>query len=157
MSATRERLLFPIMSNNDTQFMTVLSGIFGECERVLKRPAGRLVFTFHHWDPNAWAELTIALKHAAFRLVNAYVLFSEHPISVHINNLNSIKHDSILVLAPADSIPAEAKEWSLLRQIDTGESEAFCRQCSEALGWFLASDCPSDEIRSGWKRLIEGK
>ncbi len=85
--------------DGNSGFMTVLSGIFAECGRVLKHRTGRLVFTFHHWDPNAWAELTIALKGAGFKLMNAYVVFSEHPISVHINNLNSVKHDCILVLA----------------------------------------------------------
>ena len=85
-------------ANGDTGFLNVISGIFHECGRVLKHQTGRLVFTFHHWDPNAWAELTIALKQAGFRLVNVYAVSSEHPISVHINNLNSIKHDAILVL-----------------------------------------------------------
>jgi adenine-specific DNA methylase len=83
-------------ADGDTGFLSVISGIFQECGRVLKHQTGRLVFTFHHWDPNAWAELTIALKQAGFRLVNVYAVSSEHPISVHINNLNSIKHDAIL-------------------------------------------------------------
>lgn len=76
-----------------SNFMRVLAGIFAECGRVLKKQTGRMVFTFHHWDPSAWAELTLALKSARFRLVNAYVVYSEHPISVHIRNLNSIRHN----------------------------------------------------------------
>jgi len=97
---------------NDANFMHTLAAIFQECARVLKPKTGRMVFTFHHWDPEAWAELTIALKTAGFYLRNRYVVFSENPISVHINNLNAIKHDTILVLTLKDStsrwMPLEA-------------------------------------------------
>ena len=142
-------------TNGTSSFMTVLADIFSECGRVLKRHTGRMVFTFHHWDPNAWAELTIALKSAGFRLMNAYVVFSEHPISVHINNLNSIKHDSILVFALDGDEPVAP--WSPLEVIDATDSEAFCRQCSTALGWLLESGYSATEIRTVWKELIQGK
>lgn len=138
--------------NGETNFGRVMSGIFQECGRVLKRGAGRMVFTFHHWDPNAWAELTLALRHAGFRLMSAYAVFSEHPISVHINNLNSLKHDAILVLASARDVPAG--RWSPLTVIDASDSETFCRQCSAALGWLLESDCSPDGVRAAWKNLI---
>ena len=49
-------------------FVAALSGIFAECGRVLKRHTGRMAFTFHHWDPDAWAELTIALKNSKFKI-----------------------------------------------------------------------------------------
>ncbi|RME44548.1 MAG: hypothetical protein D6791_12920 [Chloroflexi bacterium] len=141
-------------TDDASSFMTVLAGIFAECGRVLKRHTGRLVFTFHHWDPNAWAELTIALRSAGFRLMNAYTVFSEHPISVHINNLNSIKHDSILVLALDGGEPAVP--WSPPEAIDTSDSETFCRQCGVTLGWLLESDYSAAEIRTIWKTLIQG-
>ena len=136
----------------DSRFMTVISGIFRESGRVLKRHAGRLVFTFHHWDPNAWAELTIGLKMAGFRLMNCYVVFSEHPVSVHINNLNSIKHDTILVLALDGNAPTE--RWPSLTKIDTAESASFCKQCGATLGWLLESKYSPAEIRAIWKNLI---
>jgi hypothetical protein len=113
------------------------------------------VFTFHHWDANAWAELTIALKTVGFRLMNAYVVFSEHPISVHINNLNSIKHDSILVLALDGSAPNG--HWLPLETIDMGDSETFCRHCSGALGWLLESAYSPSEIRAIWNSLVQGR
>jgi len=142
-------------TDDASSFMRALVGILAECGRVLKRHAGRLVFTFHHWDPNAWAELTIALRSAGFRLMNAYVVFSEHPISVHIRNLNSIKHDSILVFSlDGDSSPVS---WLPLEAIDIGDSEAFCRQCSVTLGWLLESEYSAAEIRRLWKELIQGK
>jgi putative DNA methylase len=139
----------------DTQYVTVLSGIFKECGRVLKLDSGRMIFTFHHWDGNAWAELTVALKSAGFRLVNTYVLFSENPISIHIQNLNAIKHDSILVLARDGQFVA--RTWPALERIDTRDSETFCRQCAFALGWLLQSDYQPDEVRKTWKHLIQGR
>lgn len=139
-------------SNDSSSFMTVLAGIFAECERVLKRASGRMVFTFHHWDPNAWAELTVALKSVGFRLMSAYIVYSEHPISVHIRNLNSIKHDSILVFTLDGNRPSVS--WASIEAIDTDDSENFCRQCSETLGWLLESEFSSAEIRAIWKELI---
>ena len=142
-------------TDDDSGFMTVISGIFREGGRVLKRHTGRLVFTFHHWDPNAWAELNIALKSAGFKLMNSYVVSSEHPVSVHINNLNSIKHDTILVLALDGDLPSG--QWPSLTRIDTSESEGFCRQCGQALGWLLESASSPDQIRSIWTQLISKK
>ena len=141
-------------TESNSNFMTVLGGIFNECQRVLKPEAGRMVFTFHHWDPGAWAELTVALKDAGFKLVNVYVVYSEHPISVHIRNLNAITHDCILVLAPegSDSIPT----WMPAVNIDTDDSERFCRQCGAALGWMLGAELTQAEIRSTWQSLIRG-
>jgi putative DNA methylase len=139
----------------DSHFMTILSDIFQECGRVLKDGTGRLIFTFHHWDPNAWADLTIALQQARFKLINRYVVFSEHPISIHINNLKSIKHDTILVLAlePLGHEPS----WTSLAHIDTSESENFCRQCGSALGWLLQQSYAADDIRAFWSQMIERK
>jgi putative DNA methylase len=140
-------------TDGESNFMEVLAGIFAECGRVLKQHTGRMVFTFHHWDPNAWAELTIALKHAGFRLMNAYVVFSEHPISVHIRDLNAVKHDSILVCAP-DRDESDAL-WSPVQAIDTSESEIFCRQCGATLGWLLESEYSVSEIRTIWREPVQ--
>jgi len=139
----------------DKQYVTILSNIFKKCGRVLKRNTGRMVFTFHHWDPNAWADLTIALKTAGFKLVNAYVLFSENPISIHIQNLNAIKHDSILVLTR--DVTSKGHDWKALQRIETDDSETYCRQCATALGWLLESDHKPEQIRQTWKQLIQGR
>jgi putative DNA methylase len=87
----------PHKNDRASRYTELLSGIFGECRRVL-RENGRLIFTFHHWNPKAWAALTIALKQAGFVLLNYSVVHSEHPVSVHINNMNALTHDAILVL-----------------------------------------------------------
>ena len=142
-------------ADNAGNFASALTGILAECRRVLKPHSGRMVFTFHHWDSGAWAELTIALKVAGFRLQNAYVVFSEHPISVHIRNLKSIRHDCVLVMAAKDS-PA-AVRWEPITDIDSTDSETFCRQCGATLGWLLDSEISPSEIRAVWKRLIRGE
>ncbi len=97
-------------------------------------------------------QLTIALKHSGFKLMNAYVVFSEHPISVHINNLRSITHDSILVLALDGN--QSTGHWTHLESIDTSDSEMFCRQCSTTLGWLLENDYSEHDIRTTWEQLI---
>ena len=136
-------------------FMSVLQGIFAECHRVLKRNAGRLVFTFHHWDEKAWAALTVALTDAGFRLTNVYVVSSEHPISVHIRGLKSIRHDCILVLASRDE--GTGCKWAEPQAIETGDSEAFCRGCGETLGWLLDRRLPPRDVGAHWKRLLANR
>lgn len=138
-------------SNN---YMALLAGIFRECHRVLRPQAGRMVFTFHHWDYKAWAELTLALQEAGFRLMNAYVVFSEHPISVHIRNVKSIQHDCVLVLAGERELVG--RRWLEPTFVETDDSEAFCRHCGESLGWLLEEQLTPVEVRSRWRQLLGG-
>ena len=139
-------------SGDESNFLRVLTGVFAECRRVLKPGAGRMVFTFHHWNHKAWTELTMALRSAGFVLTNAYVVFSEHPISMHIRNLKSIRHDCILVLA---SRTDAERHWVAPKNTTTDDSESFCRRCGETLGWLLERELPADRIRSEWRRLLE--
>jgi adenine-specific DNA methylase len=140
-------------ANGNGQYTRVLTDIFSECHRVLKK-RGRLIFTFHHWNPKGWAALTSALKGAGFILVNRYVVHSENPVSVHISNLNALKHDAILVLAPSEAGPGS--EWKLPSEIDTHSSEDFCRDCATALGWMLRSSIGSSEVEGIWSDLLAG-
>jgi adenine-specific DNA methylase len=131
------------------KYRRVLTGIWSECNRVLRRPHGRLIFTFHHWRADAWIQLTLALKAAAFRLVNSYTVHSENPISVHIHNLKALKHDSILILEPRESNPRR-KTFSGARSIDDRDSFNFCRDCAGLLGDCLDSEISESEITSNW-------
>jgi len=134
----------------------VLGKIWKNCFRILNKEYGRLIFTFHHWKPEAWAELTLSLKKAKFTLVNRYVVFSENPISVHIMGLKSLKHDTVLVLQPNIAKEKPGK-WLKPSLIDITDSYRFCHDCGTALGWFLGSEVSEEDIRKGWKRLIGGK
>lgn len=137
------------------KYAEVLAQVWKECARVLKKATGRLIFTFHHWRPEAWAELTISLKRAGFVLINRYVVFSENPISVHIRTLKALKHDTILVLRP-NAVNGPLSEWPEPSRIDTTDSCTFCRDCGAALGWFLNADLSEEQIWSEWERLLEG-
>jgi len=130
----------------------ILGDIFGECHRALKPEHGRLAFTFHHWNPDAWAELTTALRRAGFHLEEYYVVHSENPVSVHIRSLRALKHDAVLVLAPAST----GRAWSLPEQMSMDDSRSFTADCSKVLGWLLDDDCSEDEVRACWTTLLEG-
>jgi len=134
------------------RYAEVLGEIFSECRRVLKSGHGRLIFTFHHWKAQAWAELTLALKHARFRLEEYYVVHSENPISVHIRSLNALKHDAVLVLSP----DKPGQKWSPPARVRMNDSRSFIADCAEVLGWLLDSGCEGDEVLSSWAALLEG-
>lgn len=138
-------------TNGNGQYTKVLSDIFRECQRVLK-PEGRLIFTFHHWNPKGWANLTVALKQAGFRLVNRYIVHAENPSSVHIANQNSLVHDAILVLAP-DQYVFESK-WRMPELIDKSDSYSFCMECSTLLGWLLTQNFEEAEMTRVWSQAL---
>jgi len=133
-----------------------LAKIWEKCYRALDKEHGRLIFTFHHWSDEAWAELTLSLKESEFALVNRYVVYSENPISVHIRHLNALKHDTILVLKPFVD-RSNFPNWPKPLQIETQDSYTFCRDCGTALGYFLSSEKSEKEIRSHWKILLRGE
>ena len=140
-------------ANGKGQYADVLGGIFVECHRVLRKESGRLVFTFHHWNPKGWASLTLALKRGGFVLLNRYVVHAENPISVHISNLKALLHDAILVLAPSEA--GHRQEWELPAIVDKSDSQRFCADCATVLGWMLNSELGDDEIEPLWRKLLE--
>ncbi len=141
-------------SENEEKFGSVIGRIWKECNRVLKRPHGRLIFTYHHWKPGAWAQLTIALQQAGFSLVNAFVVHSENPISVHIINLRSLKHDTILVLKPRNG--NELVRWDKPKPIVDFDSYSFCQACGHMTGWILENNLSDSEIENEWSIFMEG-
>ncbi len=141
-------------SQNEEKFGSVIGSIWKECNRVLKRPHGRLIFTYHHWRPRAWAQLTIALQKAGFLLANAFVVHSENPISVHIMNLRSLKHDAILVLKPRNG--REPLQWEKPEPIVDFDSYSFCQACGQMTGWILQNDLSDPEIEKAWVSFMKG-
>ena len=137
---------------NEEKFGGILAKIWQECHRVLARPHGRLIFTYHHWRAAAWAQLTIALAGARFRLMNGYVVHSENPISVHIRSLRALKHDAILVLKPCDA--DDIGYWEKPVSIKMDDSASFCRGCTQYLGWILEQDFDHEKICDLWKDFI---
>lgn len=131
-----------------------MTRIFGEARRVLRPDSGRLVFTFHHWQPEAWASLTCALQGAGFRLINRYVVHAEHPMSVHISNMRALTHDAILVLAPEEK--GEADRWPVVSTVPRGGSEAFVAGCGGLLGYLLQRRIGAyDEMLAVWRAALQ--
>lgn len=139
-------------ANDTSQYQAVLTGIFSESRRVLKKDSGRVIFTFHHWNPKGWSALTLALKSAGLRLVNSYVVHSENPVSVHIANLKSLKHDAVLVLAPGNE-ESRAK-WHSMAEVRSDDSGHFSADCASTLGWLLESNMDDAAIAAEWERLL---
>jgi hypothetical protein len=135
-----------------------LAAIWLKCERDLKRPHGRLIFTFHHWSAAAWGQLTLSLKTARFVLQNRYIITSENPISVHIRSLHALKHDCILVLRPLDDLTekSQLQLWQEVTSVHFDDSRAFCSDCGAALGFFLVSNLSDEEILHRWITLLGG-
>ncbi len=132
-------------------YTEILGGIFKECARVLKED-GRFIFTYHHWNPKGWAALTYALKQAGFILINRYVVHAENLISRHIVGQNALKHDVILVCAPAAQ--NNINEWKQLNKIRT-ESQEFCEDCGTTIGWLLTSKHTDENaIAAYWQTLF---
>ena len=135
----------------DGHYVQMMSAIFGECRRALRPGSGRLVFTFHHWQPRAWAALTKALYAAGFVLLNRYVVHAEHPISVHISNVRALTDDAILVLAPG--APGEGPEWPRPAAARAA-GEEFTADCATLLGWVLAQPgLAATDIGAAWAAL----
>jgi len=140
-------------TNSGGQYTKVLSTIFSECHRILRKDRGRLIFTFHHWNPKGWAALTLALRQARFVLLNRYVVHSENPISVHISNLKALSHDAILVLAPVEA--GVVRQWELPTTMNKSDSLRFCEDCATALGWMLSNGLADADVEQKWSKLLE--
>jgi hypothetical protein len=96
--------------------------------------------------------LTIALKKADFHLINYAVVHAEHPISVHIANMNALTHDAILVLAPnGDGVN---RDWDHLLEVDKSNSAAFCAGCAEHLGESLSLELTAEQIQDYWQKAL---
>lgn len=147
-----------VNSERDTMadhYVELMTAIFRECRRVLKPDSGRLIFTFHHWQPRAWAALSIALYDAGFVLLNRYVVHAENPMSVHISKMRALTHDAILILAARERVH-ETRWKSDISPFDP-ESYRFTHRCATMLGWILDQPGLSpSEIEKFWNSSLHG-
>ena len=148
-----ERSAVARRGGDGAHYVDVLSGIWSECNRVLKRPHGLLIFTFHHWSPQAWALLAISLQRAQFRLVESYTIHSENPISVHIRDLKALKHDCILVLKPYSRLGSR-NDFDPEPRGDISQSYEFCSYCARVLGYCLERPLREAQIVDTWNGAI---
>lgn len=143
----------PHKLDRESRYTDILGQIFSECQRVLKKENGRFIFTFHHWNPKAWAALTIALKRANFHLVTHYVVLSESPLNVHISGMKALLHDVILVCAP-DANGRRAASITPPGSINHTDSEQFCRDCGSWLGWLIEQNDSEEKIHEKWNEIL---
>lgn len=129
------------------QYAAALTGIWRECARLLK-PEGRLIFTFHHRKPEAWAALTISLRSAGFQLINAYVVRSESSSSIHTGARRSLLHDAVLVFGRTSG-----RDWPPVSQLTHDDSEQFVTDCANTIGWLLQERLDDEAICAVWRRL----
>jgi adenine-specific DNA methylase len=148
-----ESAVDPHTNNGNGKYAELLGSIFKECSRLLRKEHGRLIFTFHHWNPKGWTSLSLALKRAGFLLINRHIVHSENPTSVHISFQNALQHDAILILGPSEKPPDI--QWNRPNKIDKTDSRKFCEDCATALGWILASTLTEEEIEHTWINLMK--
>ena len=147
-----ESAVDPHKNGRNSRYAELMGAILAECARVLRRPHGRLIFTFHHWNPLAWAALSIGLQGAGFQLLNYAVVHAEHPISVHIANMKALTHDAVLVFGLVGDSPP--RPWQAPPGIDQHSSAAFCAGCAENLGWSLNAGQNEEDVRSQWQAVL---
>lgn len=148
---TQDSAVDPHQLDSESRYSELMTGIFGECRRVLKEENGRFVFTFHHWNPKGWAALTVALQKAGFALVNRYVVHSENPISVHISGMKALLHDAILLFAPKETVDVR---WERPSHINQSDSEQFCYDCGTFLGWMLQEGVAETAVLPLWQEAL---
>lgn len=141
-------------SNDWMAYAHLLGRIFAECNRVLKRPHGRLVFTFHHWRAEAWAALSLALRAGGFVPAALYIIHAENEASVHINGQRSLRHDLLLVLKPLDA--AAGRRAAARYGGATGDfSRDWVGRCAQALEAFFDEELRDpDAVLEFWKARL---
>ena len=108
----REIVKNPKQGKDGSFYEEGLRRVYSECRRVLKDD-GLLVFTFHHKAFEAWVNVLRAVLDAGFFVVAAYPVHSEMPLSLHIQNYQSMSFDTVLVCRKRG--PGIRTHWSTLR------------------------------------------
>jgi SAM-dependent methyltransferase len=133
----REVVKNPKQGKDGSFYEEGLRRVFSECHRVLKDDA-LLVFTFHHKAFEAWVNVLRAVLNAGFFVTAAYPIHSEMPLSVHIQNFESMSYDTILVCRKRGH--PKGKMWPTVQ----AEIEEKAKQSIEALGISEAKLTPLD-------------
>ena len=84
------------MNKGEKEYKDLLSSVFKESERVLKRN-GKLIFTFHHTKWQAWWTILIALTESGFRVADYFPVMSEYKVNPHIRNKQALDMDLVLI------------------------------------------------------------
>lgn len=101
-----------------------LTNVFSGCRKALKNE-GIMVFTYHHVKRKAWESLTMALRHADFRVTSCFPILAEGKSGFH-SDQGNLKWDIVFVCRPGakenalDYRPGPAKRWLASRLTKLG-------------------------------------
>ena len=85
------------------RFASKLSGVFIECERLLKDD-GLLVFSYHHSREDGWTSLASAVLQAGFVVVNCHPIKAEMSVATPKSQAKEpIQFDIVLICAKRDA------------------------------------------------------
>ena len=84
------------MNKGEQEYKDLLSSVFRESKRVLKRD-GKLIFTFHHTKWRVWWTLLGAVTESGFRVADYFPVTSEYKVSPHIRNRQALDMDLVIV------------------------------------------------------------
>jgi adenine-specific DNA methylase len=101
---------------DEEDFLRMLTDIFRECHRVLKRD-GLMAFTFHHKRDEAWSAVLKALLDAEFTITAAWPIHSEMSGSTHIYDKQNISYDTIIVARRREGEGQRVSWYSLSQEI----------------------------------------
>jgi adenine-specific DNA methylase len=108
------------------EFLESLTRIFRESNRVLKKD-GLLVFTFHHRKTDAWAALLQSILDSGYQVRTVYPVRSEMRASTHLQGVESIKYDLVVVCRKRGEI-GQDQSWTLIRGIVRDSTRRLIRE-----------------------------
>jgi adenine-specific DNA methylase len=112
----KEAVVNPVRKKQAEDFLRMLTDIFHECHRVLKRH-GLMAFTYHHKQDEAWSAVLKALLDAGFTITAAWPIHSEMASSTHIYDKQNISYDTIIVARRREGEGQRVSWYSLSQEI----------------------------------------
>ncbi len=106
----------------EADFLRILTDIFRESHRVLKRD-GLMTFTYHHKQDAAWSAVLKALLDAGFYITAAWPIHSEMSSSTHIYDKQNISYDTIIVARRREGEGRRISWYHLAQQIHDRAAE----------------------------------
>lgn len=127
------------MDKGEKEYKNLLSSVFKESERVLKKN-GKLIFTFHHAKWQAWWTVLAALTESRFRVADYFSVMSEYKVNPHIRNKQALDMDLVLIcqknVIPFEYLPLSPTEV-LERAIKDLPSEISNNSDNELFLYFM--------------------
>lgn len=90
------------MNKGEQEYKALLSSVFKESKRVLKRD-GKLIFTFHHTKWQVWWRLLCAITESGFCVDDYFPVMSEYKVNPHIRNKQALDMDLVIVCRRNDT------------------------------------------------------